>query len=547
MNFGRYDIISEIGEGGMAKIYLAQDPLLNRQVALKVLQPHFSTDSSLLNRFTDEAKTSAALKSPHIIEIYDYGFQDNRQFFVMEHIKGYTLSAICSQFKKKRLPSHVCAALICQAAEGLAVADQHQVVHRDIKPDNLIISKCGVLKIADFGIAKLSTITGHTQIGTLLGSPHFMAPEQFNEEALTPKADLWALGIVFYYCLSGQLPFSGKNMTQIMRKVCNDTPMALESLRSDIDPELKNYVNGLLQKAPDKRSPNSRQLADALRNYLGKHGIFNLEEMLKDFLNGIGPIPNAAIVKKHSTPGSEITSTGSPKLTPSQLLAISNTGIQFPTPTGAEATHITGSTTITLPPYKNPFIWVAIILLAAITIRLYMPSGPGATSSGVDSIFIVPDSITLRAGESFRVQTRVKPFSSSQTLLWEIDDPTIATVSKGAVFGLKSGFTIASAISIADPTKFSRCYINVSTPHVSKVKLRPESVDLYLGDSATLTAIVEPYESNQKIFWSLDTLDVIILKNGVINTLQPGQVIVTVFSEEDSEKSAQCLVTVKAP
>jgi len=152
MEYGRYRILSQLGQGGMATVYLAEDPLLQRLVAIKVIQAHLSSNSGLMDRFTVEAKTIASLRHINIVEVFDFGIQDDQQFLVMEYIDGQNLQAVCGALQGRPMPNAVAAAIICQAAEGLTSAEKHGVVHRDIKPENLMFNSEGTLKIADFGI-----------------------------------------------------------------------------------------------------------------------------------------------------------------------------------------------------------------------------------------------------------------------------------------------------------------------------------------------------------------------------------------------------------
>jgi len=198
--FGRYNALTKLGQGAMATVYLAEDPSLNRMVAIKVIHSHLTSNSSLLDRFTVEAKTAAGLRNPNIVEIFDYGVEDDLQYLVMEYIDGPNLQFVLNLLGGQPMDPDVVAAVIFQAAEGLHTADRFNVVHRDIKPENIMFMSDGKLKIADFGIAHISE-QNLTQTGSILGSPNFMSPEQIDGKKPTHQTDMFSLGAVFYYCL----------------------------------------------------------------------------------------------------------------------------------------------------------------------------------------------------------------------------------------------------------------------------------------------------------------------------------------------------------
>jgi len=265
MEYGRYRILSQLGQGGMATVYLAEDPLLNRLVAIKVIQAHLSSNSGLMDRFNVEAKTIASLRHINIVEVFDFGIQDDQQFLVMEYIDGQNLQAVCSALRGAPMPNTVAASIICQAAEGLTSAEKHGVVHRDIKPENLLFNSEGLLKIADFGIAHISDEGSRTQTGAVLGSPNFMSPEQIEGQRPTDKTDIFSLGGVFYYCLTAKMPFTGTSIPVTMRNICERPHPPILEINPQADPNLARLIDVLLQKHPDNRGDGARWLAMNLR------------------------------------------------------------------------------------------------------------------------------------------------------------------------------------------------------------------------------------------------------------------------------------------
>ncbi len=288
MEYGRYRILNQLGQGGMATVYLAEDPLLQRLVAIKVIQAHLSSNSGLMDRFTVEAKTIASLRHVNIVEVFDFGIQDDQQFLVMEYIDGQNLQAICVALQGKLMPNPVAACIACQAAEGLTSAEKHGVVHRDIKPENLMFNSEGQLKIADFGIAHIADEGSRTQTGAVLGSPNFMSPEQIEGVKPTNKTDIFSLGGVFYYLLTNKMPFTGPSIPVTMRNICERPHPSIVDLNPEADPILVKLVDTLLQKAPENRGDGARWLANHLRAYLNSHGIVDIVDHVKTFINSLG-------------------------------------------------------------------------------------------------------------------------------------------------------------------------------------------------------------------------------------------------------------------
>jgi len=212
---GRYIIKKQLGEGGMAKVFLAEDPVLSRLVAVKWIHPDLNADKNVLTRFAQEVRTAAALKSSHIVEVYDYGVIDKRQYFIMEYLDGYSLEYILQDFKRRgsRLSPEISAVLTYQAALGLQVAEKFNVVHRDLKPDNLMIDSNGVVKIMDFGVALIQD--RESEFGKVFGTPMYMAPEQFDGLPISTQTDIWSLGVNLYYLLTGTLPFTGETLDEV--------------------------------------------------------------------------------------------------------------------------------------------------------------------------------------------------------------------------------------------------------------------------------------------------------------------------------------------
>jgi tRNA A-37 threonylcarbamoyl transferase component Bud32 len=310
IRYGRYEVLYKLGQGAMAQVFLARDPVLNRHVAVKVLHADLASRKDVLQRFFNEARTVAMVRNPHIVEVFDFGQEGKDLYLVMEFVDGLSLHGVLRQMRpspagapdRRQLPSGherdavslsepldstITAALMCQAADGLALAAGHGVVHRDIKPENLMINSQGYLKISDFGIAHVQD-DSITKTGAVLGSPLFMSPEQARGlKPITSQADMFSLGAVFYSCLAGHPPFQGRSVTDLFRKIAGEAHVPLWRLRPDLDPALAHLVETLLQKNPADRGSGPRWLHRQLKGHLLALGVIDPAELIGSYLQAL--------------------------------------------------------------------------------------------------------------------------------------------------------------------------------------------------------------------------------------------------------------------
>ena len=202
----RYELIEKIGNGGMAKVYKAKDQILNRYVAVKILRDEFTTDQEFIKRFEAEAQSAASITHPNIVSVYDVGNEGNLYYIVMELVQGKTLKEIIVE-EGSALPWKWSINIAIQIASALEVAHRNKIVHRDIKPHNIIITEDGVAKVTDFGIAKAVSNSTITSFGTTIGSVHYFSPEHARGGFTDSKSDLYSLGVVMYEMLTGRVPF----------------------------------------------------------------------------------------------------------------------------------------------------------------------------------------------------------------------------------------------------------------------------------------------------------------------------------------------------
>jgi serine/threonine-protein kinase len=263
---GRYEVIERVGGGGMALVYKAQDLLLNRNVAIKVLRQQFVHDEEFIRRFRREAQSAASLSHPNVVSIYDVGQEDEVHYIVMEYVEGKNLNEII----KERAPLQVDEAvrIASQIADALDHAHHNQIIHRDIKPHNILIGRNGRVKVTDFGIARAVTSTTITQTGSVVGSVHYFSPEHAKGIVTGEKSDLYSLGIVLYQMLTGQLPFLGESPISVALKHLQeefDEPRKFNPL---IPQSVENVILKSMRKNPQERYQSAKEMQTDLETCL---------------------------------------------------------------------------------------------------------------------------------------------------------------------------------------------------------------------------------------------------------------------------------------
>lgn len=245
----RYEIIEEVGSGGMSVVYKAKCHVLNRYVAIKVLKPEFSDDKSFVSKFRIEAQSAAGLSHPNIVNVFDVGEENGYHYIVMELVEGITLKEYIQQ--NGRLPYQTALDFISQIAAGIEVAHEHHTIHRDIKPQNIIVSKNGTLKVTDFGIAKAAT--SNTIASSAMGSVHYISPEQARGGYSDERSDIYSLGITLYEMLTGRVPFEGENNVTVALMHIQSEIIPPREYYPDIPVGLEKIVLKATQKKPEKR------------------------------------------------------------------------------------------------------------------------------------------------------------------------------------------------------------------------------------------------------------------------------------------------------
>jgi serine/threonine protein kinase len=263
---GRYRIEGRLGVGGMSTVHLAFDNRLERYVAIKLLAEHLADDPTFVSRFRREALSAARLVHPNIVQVFDFGFDSghHQHFIVMEHVSGNS----CAELLRDHGHLGVTQAIdiVSQACRGLDYAHRNGVVHRDVKPGNLLVSDTDVVKLADFGIARAADQSSITQVGSVLGTAAYLSPEQARGDEAGPQADLYSLGVVTYQLISGRLPYEAASLSELALKQQRESPIPLDELVPDVPPTLAQAVALSLAIDQRDRPADAMELAEALAN-----------------------------------------------------------------------------------------------------------------------------------------------------------------------------------------------------------------------------------------------------------------------------------------
>ena len=262
---GRYKIRELIGEGAMAKVFKAYDPDIDRTLAIKLLKAQLHGDGEYRLRFLREAKGAGVLSHPNIVTVFDVGEDRSHPYIAMELIEGPTLAEYLQA--KKSLPTKAVVEIGIQLARALDYAHKKGIVHRDVKPGNIMLVRdTNTIKVADFGICRIddNEATQATQVGNVLGTPHYMSPEQVAGQKVDPRSDLFACGVVLYQLLTGVLPFQGETLISVAYKITNAEPPPLDKVRPELPLSLRRIVERALKKQPDKRFQTGEEMAQAL-------------------------------------------------------------------------------------------------------------------------------------------------------------------------------------------------------------------------------------------------------------------------------------------
>ncbi len=284
----RYTLEALVGSGGMSTVFCALDAQLDRRVAIKILHERFADDGEYVERFRHEARSVAQLAHPNIVTVIDRGEDQGRQYIVFEFVDGKNLKELI--VRSGPLPLQRAVELAIAVADGLAFAHERGLVHRDVKPQNVLLTENGSVKVTDFGIARsLDVGRGLTQTGTVVGTGEYLAPEQATGGVVSPATDVYSLGVVLWEMLTGRVPFEGDNFVAVALRHVNEAAPDIRDLRSDVPPRLAAAIDQALQKDPARRFPTMQEFAEELRACLVSLGSEGATEVIRR-----GAVPRAA-------------------------------------------------------------------------------------------------------------------------------------------------------------------------------------------------------------------------------------------------------------
>ena len=262
----RYQIIKTLGEGGMANVYLAHDTILDRNVAVKVLRGDLANDEKFVRRFQREALSASSLSHPNIVEMYDVGEDDGQYYIVMEYVDGMTLKQVLK--KRGHLSVTEVVDIMLQVTDGMAHAHDAYIIHRDIKPQNIMILSNGMIKITDFGVATALNSTQLTQTNSVMGTVHYLPPEQANGKGSTIRSDIYSMGIMMYELLTGLVPYKGDNAVEIALKHLKEPLPSVRKFNSSIPQSIENVIIKATAKNPKNRYTDARAMHEDLKTAL---------------------------------------------------------------------------------------------------------------------------------------------------------------------------------------------------------------------------------------------------------------------------------------
>lgn len=448
VTLGEYEVLSEIGRGGMAVVFLAHDIALNRRVAIKCMAPALMLmDKGIQERFQRESRTAAGLSHPHIIPVYAVKESHDLVYFVMKYIEGRSLESVIKEVGA--LPISIIQTILNQAGTALGHAHRRGVVHRDVKPGNVMLDQDGWAVMTDFGIAKVAQAEALTMTGGMVGTPAYMSPEQCQGAEITGAADQYSLGIVAYEMLTGKPPFAGTTMVNMLYDHCHTPPPSIEWLRADCPPELAHAVMRMIAKDPADRFPTIEDAVAAVGVAAETHDAVRTQIMTM-----MQSTTTAKLLDKFRTPASPVPHgrTGSPAPAssggvPATRMAPITPVTPTPQPADAATAPLAGGTrrwiTWAVPAVAVAFVGVFVLGRMGGGGGPAAPPAPATPAAPVARLDIMPLALALAVRGEAHVTAVPRDSTGAPTpraVTWEALDPGVAVVSAdGVVRGVSPG------------------------------------------------------------------------------------------------------------
>ncbi len=552
---GEYEILTELGRGGMAVVYLAHDLALDRKVAIKVMSPELRLmGEQVVERFNREARTAAKLSHPSIIPIYAVRQTQDLTYFVMKFIQGRSLESVMRE--EERLPTDVVQTILSQVGSALDYADRNGVIHRDVKPGNVMLDEEGWAVVTDFGIAKAVEAEGLTMTGAAIGTPSYMSPEQCSGLDITGAADQYSLGVVAYEMLSGKLPFEGESAMTVMYRHTHEPPPPISSVWPECPPDLADAVMRMLEKKPENRWPSVEAAVEAIAAIRS----VNESAVRTQMITMVKRASNQSLLAQFQTPRTPMPSSAGRSRAGAVTPPIASASAQITPDTspmaGAPAAQVAGR--------RRSLTWLVAIPLigAAAAAGLFFssagntsvtagpeapalqPSSRGAAArSDIASVEVVPGVATLAVGAAQRLiatpRDSLGDALPTPEVEWISNDPGVARVSReGIITAVAAGFAQITAraaghsatvgVTVTAPLPLPRA----RPAAVAGVRISPNSPIVLAGGRFQLQAMAVDAGgaalANRATAWrASDASIATVSPNGLVTGLRAGSAEIT--------------------
>ena len=557
---GEYEILTELGRGGMAVVYLAHDLALDRKVAIKVMSPELRLmGEQVVERFNREARTAAKLSHPSIIPIYAVRQTQDLTYFVMKFIQGRSLESVMRE--EERLPTDVVQTILSQVGSALDYADRNGVIHRDVKPGNVMLDEEGWAVVTDFGIAKAVEAEGLTMTGAAIGTPSYMSPEQCSGLDITGAADQYSLGVVAYEMLSGKLPFEGESAMTVMYRHTHEPPPPISSVWPECPPDLADAVMRMLEKKPENRWPSVEAAVEAIAAIRS----VNESAVRTQMITMVKRASNQSLLAQFQTPRTPMPSSAGRSRAGAVTPPIASASAQI-TP---DTSPMAGAPPAQVAGRRRSLTWLVAIPLigAAAAAGLFFssagntsvtagpeapaiqPSSRGAAArSDIASVEVVPGVATLAVGATQRLiatpRDSLGDALPTPEVEWISNDPGVARVSQeGIITAVAAGFAQITAraaghsatvgVTVTAPLPLPQPRARPLAPAaVAGVRISPNSPIVLAGGRFQLQAMAVDAGgaalANRATAWrASDASIATVSPNGLVTGLRAGSAEIT--------------------